>query len=194
MNREETMKNFFEMTLRALFSGEKALEKALSSLADRASSDKLKKALRDHQQETVEQIKRLNQIFENIEISPTKSRVEEVEGVINKGKEVLKGLATWNFTKGHSIAENLLEQANHALEQFEKMNMTDYLIASGCQLIEEAEVVTYMSAITFSNAFGLHDVAKILNESLTEEKKALENMTKIAQTESESISQVRAGV
>jgi ferritin-like metal-binding protein YciE len=185
MNKQEALKNFFEITLRGLLSGEKMLVEALDKLAEKASSDELKRALRQHQKETVKQVERLEGIFNYLDIEKTKNRVEEAEGVINKGKEALKSLANFSFKKGEGIIERLINQGDEVLEHFGKTEILNYAIASGNQLIEQAEILGYITAINMAEALGCEKVIEPLKRSLKEEKDAFAIMNEIAKKESE---------
>ena len=178
------LEGFFEVTLRNLYSGEKLLVDQLGNLANAASSTKLKTALQQHQKETSKQIKRLEAVFELIEIEPGTSALEAVEGVIEKGKEAMQSLMKFSFLKGSSTIKAMIEQGSHMLELFKDSDILDYIIASGAMLIEQIEILTYNLAISVAERFGYKEAIKLLEDSLKEEKKAFETLAKIANEES----------
>ncbi len=76
--------------LRDLYSAEKQLTKALPKMAKAATSPKLKKGFEKHLSETEGQIKRLDQIFAELDVSSRGPKCAAMEGLVEEGSELIK--------------------------------------------------------------------------------------------------------
>lgn len=187
MDKQTALSNFFELTLKSLLSGEKVLVVALDKLANKAYSRELKEALREHQKETVNQVKRLEKIFTMLELPAESNRVLEAEGLLEKGKEVIKSVVNLSFTKGNTMIEGLVNQTVETLDHLHNKDIIDYVIVSSAELIEQAELIAYRTALNMAEIFEYREVEKLLKETLAEEKHAYSNMHKLLKNESEAL-------
>lgn len=143
--------------LRDMYSGEKQLVKTLPKLAKTAISADLKDLLEDHLTETEEQIMRLDQVFESLDKKPGSEVCEAMEGLIEEGE---------------AMAKNAAEDVRDA-----------GLIAC-VQKIEHYEIASYGTLCEFARVLGLQDQEQMLRETLGEEKEADQNLTRLAQSQS----------
>lgn len=187
MDKQTALSNFFELTLKSLLSGEKVLVVALDKLANKAYSRELKEALREHQKETVNQVKRLEKIFTMLELPAESNRVLEAEGLLEKGKEVIKSVVNLSFTKGNTMIEGLVNQTVETLDHLHNKDIIDYVIVSSAELIEQAELIAYRTALNMAEIFEYREVEKLLKETLAEEKHAYSTMHKLLKNESEAL-------
>jgi len=142
----ESLQELLIDELKDLYSAEKQIVRALPKLAKAASSPDLQQALLNHLEETKGQVERLERIAEIVGKKLTGKTCVGMKGVLEEGSEVLK-----NTDKGI---------------------IRDAALISASQRVEHYEMAGYGSAREFAKSLGLSDVARLLDETLTEEKNA----------------------
>jgi ferritin-like metal-binding protein YciE len=140
--------------LKDLYSAEKQLTKALPKMVKAASSEDLKAAFEEHLEVTEQQLQRLEEIFERLELSSRGAKCPAMEGLIEEGKEL--------------IEEDMDEQVR------------DAALIGAAQRVEHYEIAAYGTARTFAERLGHGEIAQILQQTLDEEKEADEKLTHIA--------------
>jgi ferritin-like metal-binding protein YciE len=148
------MEELFHALLQDVYYAEKQLTKALPKLAKAAESKELKKAFTDHLKETEGHVERLEKAFDMIGKPAKGKKCEAILGIIEEGKEVIEEVDD----------EQVLDAG---------------LIASG-QAAEHYEIARYGTLIAWAKVIGKPQVARLLHETLQEEKHADELLTKIA--------------
>jgi len=142
--------------LKDLYSAENQLLKALPKMAKAASNAELKAAFTEHLEVTRNQVERLNQVFEELGASPRGKKCKAMEGLIEEGKELM----------GEDAEPSVMDAA---------------LIAAA-QRVEHYEIAGYGCVRTFAQHLGLDRVAKLLEETLDEEKEADQTLTDLAES------------
>jgi ferritin-like metal-binding protein YciE len=155
MPESKTLHDAFLDELRDAYDAEKQLTKALPKMAKAASSAELRTAFEDHLQETLGQIKRLEDAFASLEEKPRGKHCDGIAGIIEEGKSVME-------------------------EDFDDATMDACLIAGG-QRAEHYEMAAYGSLVAWARAMGHTEAADLLQENLDEEKAADEKLTAIAE-------------
>ena len=150
-----TLHDAFLDELRDSYDAEKQLTKALPKLAKAASNPKLRQAFEDHLEETRGQIERLEQVFELLGEKVRGKHCDGIAGIIDEGKSVME-------------------------EDFDETTMDACLIASG-QRAEHYEMAAYGTLVAWAEAMGHNDAAKLLQETLDEEKAADEKLSGLAE-------------
>ena len=141
--------------IRDLYNAEKQLVKALPKMAKGAESDELREAFESHLEETEGQVTRLERVFELLDERPRGKHCAGMAGIVEEGSEKLQ-------------------------EDIEGSVLDAVLIASA-QKVEHYEIGAYGTAIAWSEALGLTEIAQILNETLAEEKAADEKLSALAE-------------
>jgi ferritin-like metal-binding protein YciE len=152
----KTLHDLFVHELKDLHSAEKQLLRALPKMAKAASSDDLKQAFESHLAETEEHVTRLDQIFEQLDISNRGHKCKAMEGLIEEGKDLL----------AEDIDSEVLDAA----------------LISAAQRVEHYEIAGYGCARTFARRLGLEDIAQMLQQTLDEEGAADQKLTDIAES------------
>jgi ferritin-like metal-binding protein YciE len=150
----ETMQELLIDELKDLYSAEKQIVRALPKLAKAATSPDLKQALLDHLEETKGQVVRLEQIAEIVGKKLTGKTCVGMKGVLEEGSEVL--------------------------EDTDKGNIRDAALIAASQRVEHYEMAGYGSAREFAKLLGQSDIAKLLDETLAEEKNADKKLSMIS--------------
>jgi len=155
MSEISTLREALVEEIKDLYNAEKQLTKALPKLAKNATNPKLRDALTAHLRETETHVKRLEQIFKELDEKPKGKLCEGMQGIIQEG--------------------------NAMLEEVEEGAVMDAGIIAGAQKSEHYEMASYGTAIAWAGALGLGNVANLLNQTLVEEKAADEKLSAIAE-------------
>jgi ferritin-like metal-binding protein YciE len=150
-----TLHDAFIDELRDAYDAEKQLIKALSKLAKASSSPKLREAFETHRQETQGHVERLEQVFEGLDEKVRGKHCDGIAGIIEEGKSVMG-------------------------EDFDETTMDACLIASG-QRAEHYEMAAYGTLVAWAQAMGHTQAAKLLQQTLNEEKAADKKLSSLAE-------------
>ncbi|MBP2284856.1 ferritin-like metal-binding protein YciE [Flavobacterium sp. CG_23.5] len=140
------LKDLFIDSLKDIFWAENALVGALPKMGANATAASLVSAIKEHLAVTKNQVLRLEKIFDLLG--------EKAEG---KKCEAMSGL----LKEGDSILEETMPGA-----------VRDAGIIAASQKIEHYEIATYGTLVAFAKTLGENDVAKLLTQTLAEEKEA----------------------
>ncbi len=151
----KTMEELFHDLLQDVYYAEQQLIKALPKLAKNAGDGDLKKAFSAHEKETEGHVKRLEKAFEMIGKPAKGKKCEAILGIIAEGEDVIK-------------------------EVDDDDTLDAGLIASG-QAAEHYEIARYGTLCAWAKVIGKPQIAKLLHQTLEEEKKADGLLTKIAE-------------
>ncbi len=155
MAKLESLNDLFVDELRDLYNAENQLVNALPKMAAAASSPDLRNALEEHLNQTKNQIQRLDKVFQTLDVPHKGKECVGMKGIIQEGAEVLK--------------ENAAP------------TVKDAGIITAAQKTEHYEIAGYGSVCTFAEQLGYREQARLLKENLSEEKKADELLSKIAE-------------
>jgi ferritin-like metal-binding protein YciE len=136
------------------FDAEKQIVKALPKLIKGANSPELQAAFEQHLEETKVHVERLEQIFDVLEKPARGKKCAGMKGLIDEGAELLE------------------EDAEPAT--------LDAGLISAAQKVEHYEIAAYGTMATYADMLGLKDVSKLLKQTLGEEEKTDEALTKLA--------------
>ena len=124
-------------------------------MAKAANSDQLRQAFEKHRTETEGQVERLEQIFEILGKPARAKPCEAIQGLVEEGKEVM--------------------------EDFKDSAALDAGLLAGAQAVEHYEISRYGTMKAWALQLGLRDAAKLLDQTLQEEKKTDEALTRLAE-------------
>jgi len=150
-----TLHDAFIDELRDAYDAEKQLTKALSQLAKAASNPKLREAFTTHLEETQGQVRRLEQVFDTLDERARGKRCDGIAGIIEEGKAIME-------------------------EELDDAAMDASLIAAG-QRAEHYEMAAYGTLVAWANAMGHTEAAKLLQQTLDEEKAADKKLSDLAE-------------
>lgn len=138
--------------LQVLYSAETQLILTLPRVIARCQSDPLRMSLSDHLEQTKTHASRLEQMSRVLGVACAGRRAFGMEGILKEGEETL----------GHG--------ADPAL--------TDVAIVEACQLVEHYEIALYRSMRELAASLEAADVVGLIDETLAEEEKALDNLSR----------------
>lgn len=153
------IKNFEELMhhqVADLISAETQLIEALPEMANAATDKQLKKAFQDHLKETKNQLKRLEQIHQELGVKPSeKTTCKAMKGLVAEG--------------------------NDAIKDVEPGPVLDAALIGAAQRVEHYEISAYGTARCHAQMCGLDKVVELLQATIEEEGNADKLLTKIAE-------------
>jgi ferritin-like metal-binding protein YciE len=150
----DSLKKLYVHELKDLYSAENQILEALPAMIENASDADLAAALEDHRQETERQVARLETLFEGLEFEPGGHKCEGMEGLLKEGKSALRE------TAGDSVR--------------------DAAIIAAAQRVEHYEIAGYGTARAYAEKLGDYRAADLLQESLDEEARADQKLSRLA--------------
>ncbi|RZJ25938.1 MAG: ferritin-like domain-containing protein [Flavobacterium sp.] len=142
----DQLRDFFIDCLKDIYWAENALLGALPKMAANATSAALATAIKEHLAVTEIQVTRLESVFDFLGEKPEGKKCEAMAGLLKEGD---------------SILEETIPGA-----------VRDAGIIAASQKIEHYEIATYGTLCAFARALGENDAAKLLTQTLAEEKEA----------------------
>jgi ferritin-like metal-binding protein YciE len=155
-SKTKTLTDLFHDQLQDAYSAETQLTKALPKMAKAASSPELKAGFEKHLKETQGQVTRIEQVCQHLGCKPGSNTCEAMEGLIEEGNEVM-----------HLGLDPDAQDAG--------------LIAAA-QKVEHYEIALYGTLCTFARQLGHEDEADLLHQTLMEEKRTDEALTRLAES------------
>jgi len=146
-----TLRETFIDTLQDTYDAEHQIVKALPQVIDAVEHKELKSALAAHLDETRGHVERLGKVFELFDESPRRKKCKGMEGLLAEGEEL--------------IDEDLGDAA---------------LIAAA-QKVEHYEIAAYGALASWAKLMEKDEAVDLLEETLNEEKKADDKLTKVAE-------------
>ena len=151
---EKTLEDLFLDTLKDIYYAEKQILKALPKMAKAADSDQLRAAFEKHHDETEGQIERLEQIFETLGKPARGKKCDAIEGILDEGKEIM--------------------------DEYKGAPALDAGLLAAAQAVEHYEISRYGTLKAWATKLKMADAVKLLDATLSEEKKTDDALTKIA--------------
>ena len=153
---DKDLNELFLDTLKDVYYAEKQILKSLPKMAKVATSEKLQAAFLKHHDETEVQIERLEQIFELLGKAARGKKCDAIEGILDEGKEIM--------------------------EDYANTSALDAGLLAAAQAVEHYEMSRYGTLKAWALKLNMPKAAKLLDQTLSEEKKTDETLTKIAET------------
>ena len=150
----ESLKDLFVDELKDLYSAENQILKALPKMIEKATSPDLKAGFEKHLKETKVHVERLEKIFKELEASPKGKKCKGMEGVIEDGKELM--------------------------EEDAEPEVMDAGLIGAAQHVEHYEMAGYGCVRTYAELLGNSNFAKLLQQTLDEEKATDEKLSELA--------------
>jgi ferritin-like metal-binding protein YciE len=154
--KEKDLNDLFLDTLKDIYYAEKQILRALPKMAKAANSEKLSAAFEKHQEETEGQVERLEQIFEMLGKPARGKTCEAIKGILEEGTEIM--------------------------DDYKGAPALDAGLLAAAQAVEHYEISRYGTLKTWAMQLGMKDAARLLDETLKQEKKTDESLTSLAET------------
>lgn len=150
----KTLDDLFVHTLQDIYYAENQIVKNLPTMAEKAAEPELKAAFQDHLTETREHVRRLEQVFQ--------MHGQPVKGVTCQAMD------------------GILTEAKDIISDCDDPAVRDAAMLSAAQAVEHYEITRYGSLIAYARQLGRNDCARVLEQTLAEEKSADQKLTRIA--------------
>jgi ferritin-like metal-binding protein YciE len=157
MASEKTLRDLFHDTLKDIYFAEKKILTALPKMAKAAQSPDLKAAFEKHEGETEGQVARLEKVFAEIDAPARGKTCDAIMGILEEGQEVMK--------------------------EYKGTPALDAGLLAAAQAVEHYEISRYGTLKTWARELGLDEAVKLLDATLSEEKKTDEALTQLAVSE-----------
>lgn len=154
----EEMNSLHELFVHELMDtldAEHQIVEALPKMMEAASSPTVKSKFEQHLNVTKQQIERLNQVFQKLDMQPQREHCDGMAGIIKDGQKVL-------MMKGDPATK-------------------DAALVAAAQKVEHYEIAAYGTLATFAHTMGHHDLAQLLETTLGEEKMTDKMLTEVAE-------------
>lgn len=155
-NGNSLLEEFFYEALKDIYWAEKHLTKALPKMQKAATTPELKSAIEEHIAQTREQVARLEQVFQLMEKKAIAKKCEAMEGLIKEGESIVEETEAGTVTR-------------------------DVGIIMAAQKVEHYEIATYGGLVQVATVLGEKEIAKLLNQTLREEKETDALLSEIAE-------------
>lgn len=150
----ETMDDLLLHGLKDIYYAENQILKSLPKMIDKATNRELSKGLRDHLEETKDQVARLDQVFKKLGQDPKGVQCPAINGLITEADELA----------GEVADKEVLDAA----------------IIGAAQSVEHYEIARYGTMIAWADELGHDDVVRLLTTNLNEEKAADKKLSTVA--------------
>ncbi|AQG77934.1 ferritin-like domain-containing protein [Spirosoma montaniterrae] len=153
----EGLHGLFVTELKNTYYAEKQAIDALGEQADAATTDEVRNAFLHHQDESRNQVARLEQVFQSLGVDAEEGSCDAIDGLADDARAVV------SMTESNSLTRD-----------------AGLIIAA--QKVEHHEIATYGSLVTLARVMGHHEAARLLEQTLEEEKNTDRKLTQLAES------------
>ena len=147
----KTAEDAFEHELADIYDAEHRFLEGQKEMTAQAEDEKLRTMIETHMKETEEQIKNLDQVFEELGSKPEKQTCKAAQGLVAEGASVMK--------EAEAPAK-------------------DSLIAGAVSRVEHYEIAAYTGLVEAARTMGQSQVAKLLEANLKQEERTAQLIEK----------------
>lgn len=146
----------FHDTLKDIYFAEKKILATLPKMAKAAQAPELKKAFEKHKTQTEGHVSRLEKVFGLIEKKPVGKTCAAIIGITDEGAEIM--------------------------DEYKGSPALDAGLLAAAQAVEHYEISRYGTMRTWATELGLTEAARLLGQTLDEEKQTDADLTQIAES------------
>lgn len=150
----KTMQDLYIHLLKDIYYAENQLIKALPKMAKATTHMGLQQTIENHLLETKIHAERLERIFESLDQAVKGTKCDAILGLVTESEDLMD----------HADSQEVMDAA----------------IIAAAQKTEHYEIATYGTLVTYAKLLGYPDHAKLLMDTLKEERLADENLSKLA--------------
>ncbi len=154
MSSLKNLEDLFEHQLKDIYSAEKQIKSGIPKMIKNTDNKKLKEAFNHHLKQTETQLERLTNIARDLEINITGETCKGMKGLINEAEDFLS------------------EDA--------ESDVRDAGLIANAQRVEHYEISAYSTVVEYAKALGHREPARLLEETLKEERKTDEKLNDLA--------------
>lgn len=150
----KTLHDLFEETLKDIYFAEHATLKALAKMAEKADAPDLRRAFREHLEETESHVARLEEVFRLIGKTPEAKECPALKG--------------------------LVEETEEAMREAQTPQVMDAALIGCAQAVEHYEMARYGTLLAWADQLELDEVMDLLEETLEQEEAADGKLSELA--------------
>lgn len=151
----KTLDDLFIHTLQDIYYAENKIVKNLPTMIEKSTNPELRTAFQSHLRETEGHVKRLEQVFQ-LHGQPVKSvQCAAMDGILSEARDIISDC--------------------------DDATVRDAAMLSAAQAVEHYEMTRYGTLIAFARQLGRDDCARLLQQTLDEEKAADKKLTAIGE-------------
>jgi ferritin-like metal-binding protein YciE len=151
----KTLDDLFIHTLQDIYYAENQIVKNLPTMIEKSTNPELRTAFQSHLRETEGHVKRLEQVFQ-LHGQPVKSvQCAAMDGILSEARDIISDC--------------------------DDATVRDAAMLSAAQAVEHYEMTRYGTLIAFARQLGRDDCARLLQQTLDEEKAADKKLTAIGE-------------
>jgi Uncharacterized protein conserved in bacteria len=154
--KPKMLDELFHEGLQDIYFAEKKILVALPKMAKAAEAEELADAFREHEEQTREQVSRLEKVFKLIDEKPKAKKCPAIIGIIEEGEDII--------------------------EEYEDSPALDAGLLGAAQAVEHYEIARYGTLKGWARELGLNAAVSLLQATLEEEKHTDEKLSKLAVT------------
>jgi len=151
----KNMDDLFVHTLRDIYYAERQILSTLPEMVEKASDPQLKQAFQSHLVETKNQVGRLEKVFRLHRQEPSGVDCPAIDGII--------------------------EEADEVAGEVDDNSVLDAALIAAAQAVEHYEISRYGTLKQWALQLGMKDAARLLDQTLQEEKKTDVALTSLAE-------------
>ncbi|OSZ77824.1 rubrerythrin family protein [Chitinophagaceae bacterium IBVUCB2] len=151
------LEKFFIDQLKDIYYAEQHLLKALPEMQKACTTEELEDAFEAHIKQTERHQKRLEKVFQLLGQKAEGKKCEAIDGLIKEAKTIISETKEGSMTR-------------------------DAALIIAAQKAEHYEIATYGGLVQLAVTMNLHQVAELLDKTLTEEEDTDKELTRIAET------------
>ncbi len=157
MASEKTLDDLFLETLKDIYYAEKQIVKTLPKMAKAAMSPELKAGFEKHLEESEVHVERLEKAFDLLGKPARGKTCDAILGIIDEGKSIM--------------------------EEFKGTQALDAGLVAAAQAVEHYEISRYGTLKTWALQMGNDEMARLFDQTLSEEVATDEKLSKLAEGE-----------
>jgi ferritin-like metal-binding protein YciE len=157
----KNLKDLYIHQLRDLYSAESQLIEALPTMAEEASTPGLKQAYKTHLEETKGQKRRLEEIFDRMDLDPDGQTCKAMKGLIKESND-------------------LISDAHKFFGSDAPPEVLDAGLIASAQRVEHYEIAGYGTVVTYAEMLGRRGDQDLLRQTLDEEKETDAKLNRLA--------------
>ncbi|QJW90628.1 ferritin-like domain-containing protein [Spirosoma taeanense] len=157
MDTTEGLRSLFVSEIKDIYYAERQAVDVLGEQADAATTDEVRSAFLQHQQESRNQIARLEQVFNSIGVDVEEGSCDAIDGLADDGERVVSNTESGSLTR-------------------------DAGLILAAQKVEHHEIASYGSVVTLAKVLGYTEAAQLLHQTLEEEKNTDRKLTQLAES------------
>lgn len=151
----KNMDDLFLHTLGDIYYAEQQILKALPKMVDKATDPQLKQGFQTHLRETETHVKRLEQVFQQLDVKAKGVDCPAIDGII--------------------------KEANEIVGEVSDKSVQDAALIAAAQAVEHYEMTRYGTLIAWAKPLGKKQVVSLLQQTLDEEKATDQKLTSMAE-------------